>query len=79
MQSSPLPKGDMSRINIFGLRATEGFPVCELLEKDYLNDQHVNLIEIARYHFHYHAHRGFIFDGIILVIGSDAGFVYSFK
>lgn len=69
----------MNRINIFGLRATEGFPVCELLEKDFLSDQHINLIEIARRVFQYHANRGSIFDGIMLVIGSDAGFVYSFK
>lgn len=66
-------------MNIFGLRAQDGFPVCELLERNYDAPEDSNLREIASTAFSRQASLGRVFDGIMVVAGGDASFVFSFK
>lgn len=65
-------------IQIFGLYAMNEMPVMEMLGRTQ-NKEHINLIELARTKFLYHAQRGRVYDGIMVVIGCDAARVYDFK
>ena len=69
----------MTTYSIFGLSAMNELPVCEPLVVKEHNDKHVNFIELARAEFDYQSKRGRIYDGIQVIVGCDASFVYSFK
>jgi hypothetical protein len=50
-----------------------------MVEKDKENDQHINLIELARQAFLSEASKGRIYDGMILILNDQEQYVYNFK
>lgn len=69
----------MSSLNIFGIYALDGMPMLEALELGLSNENHTNLIELARANFAFHANHGRIYAGIVVIVNSDEAYVYTFK
>ena len=65
----------MNTLAVFGLYASDGMPVMQLLEPYYDNSRHENTIEIARLYIRVAEARQF--DGIMIIYRDDFAAVYS--
>lgn len=65
------------KMDIFGIFASNGFPMMELLSRDFQNTNHVNFVEIARAHFFDPSHNR-RYDGIYIVFENSEGRMYTF-
>jgi hypothetical protein len=69
----------MTPINVYGLSSQDGIPTLEPLVVGYINEHHLNHVEIARNEFEKaRAQWGRLYDGIILTFGNYCS-VYDFK
>lgn len=65
-------------MDVFGLRASNGLPVCELLLRGHANESHENLIEIARRHWRHDLMEGSHFNAIMIILNhSEEAHVYT--
>lgn len=64
-------------IGIYGITAKDGIPTFHLLRWT-KNEEHVNLIELARAQWHLSAQTGQTFRNIVLIAGGDEVRTYQF-
>lgn len=65
-------------LTIYGLFAQNELPVCQLLYRSD-NPDHVNHLEVARQHWLAEQQRGRVYDGIMVITGSDQAQLFTFK
>lgn len=63
-------------INIYGLKSVAGAPYTEILIGGFINDRHINLIELARTQWFKWKGLGKTYEAIILVLGDTETYAY---